>query len=290
MNDGESRISPVALLIIGVVSISVSSILVRLTVSPPLILALYRQLFCAILFLPFAQRASWPDLSKKEMLLLILSGFFLAIHFSSWITGLLFTTVARAALFVDLQPIWGAILASVFLKERLSGKEILAILLVTAGGIITVSKELSEGSQSLVGDGLALLGGIAGAAYLLIGRGIRKRISWTHYMFAAYGYSAIWLLLLNLFFTQRLPLPAERDILWIFIMAVVPGILGHGFLNLSLRYLRTYIVNTALLGEPILATILAYWLFAEKPAMHFYAGAVLVFIGLIVIFILDRKN
>jgi drug/metabolite transporter (DMT)-like permease len=290
MRDEESQFSPILFLVIGVVSLSVSSILVRLTTSSPLIIALYRQLFCAVLFLPFVGREQWPQLSRKEWLLLVLSGFFLALHFASWITGLLFTTVARAALFVDLQPIWGAMLAAIFLKERLSVKEVLAILVVTIGGVITVVKEISTGATSLVGDGLALFGGFAGATYFLIGRGIRNRISWTHYMFAVYGISTIWLLIFNLVLFQRLPVPAERDILWIFLMAVGPGILGHGLLNLSLRYLKTYVVNTALLGEPVLATILAYWLFSEKPTMYFFAGSVLIFIGLIAIFRLNRER
>ncbi|HSE39787.1 MAG TPA: DMT family transporter, partial [Acidobacteriota bacterium] len=224
MNQEASRIPPAGLLIIGVFSIAVSSILVRLTTSSPFIIALYRQLFCAALFLPFVQRTPWPELSVKEKGLLVLSGFFLAIHFLSWITSLLFTTVARAALFVDLQPIWGAIFAAVFLKERLTVKEVLAILTVTVGGFLSVSNELFIGAPSIFGDALALLGGISGAAYFLIGRGIRNRISWTHYMFSVYAISSAWLLMFNLAIDHRLPVPAERDILWIFLMAVGPGI------------------------------------------------------------------
>jgi drug/metabolite transporter (DMT)-like permease len=43
-------------------------------------------------------------------------------------------------------------------------------------------------------------------------------------------------------------------------------------------------VNTALLGEPVLATIFAFLFFRETPEPHFYAGAALVFIGLFIIF------
>jgi drug/metabolite transporter (DMT)-like permease len=287
--DPEPRIPPSLLLIIAVFSVSVSAILVRFSVSPPLIVALYRQLFCTVLFLPFTQRSSWPTLQKREIILLILSGFFLALHFGSWITSLLYTTVARATLFVDLQPIWAAILASVFLKERLSGKEIIAILLVTAGGILCVSKEIFNASPSLIGDTLALFGGMAGAAYFLIGRALRTKISWTQYMFVVYAISAAWLLVINLLLVHKFPVPQQHDLSWIFLMALFPGILGHGLLNLSLRYLRTYVVNTALLGEPVLATFFAYLFFREIPQPHFYFGAALVFVGLIMIFLWNKK-
>src|SRR5262245_29781106 len=152
----EPKIPPTLILIIAVFSVSVSAILIRFSISPPLIVALYRQLFCAVLFLPFAQRIPWPRMERRQIFLLILSGFFLALHFGSWISSLLYTSVARATLLVDLQPIWGAILGAVFLKERLSGKEIFGILLVTVGGILSVSKEIFQGSPSLIGDVLAV--------------------------------------------------------------------------------------------------------------------------------------
>jgi drug/metabolite transporter (DMT)-like permease len=286
----DAKIPPSLILVIAVFSVSVSAILIRFSISPPLIVALYRQLFCAILFLPFAQRISWPSMEKREILLLILSGFFLALHFGSWITSLLYTSVARATLLVDLQPIWAAILGTVFLKERLSGKEIFAILLVTAGGILSVSKELFQGSPSLVGDAFALFGGMTGAAYFLIGRAIRTKISWTHYMFVVYGISAAWLLIINLLLVHKFPVPQQHDLLWIFLMALVPGILGHRLLNLSLRYLKTYVVNTALLGEPVLATIFAFLFFHEIPEPHFYAGAALVLTGLLLIFVWNKNH
>jgi drug/metabolite transporter (DMT)-like permease len=288
--ENEPKIPPTLLLIIAVFSVSVSAILIRFSISPPLIVALYRQLFCAVLFLPFAQRISWPTLEKRELFLLILSGFFLAIHFGSWITSLFYTSVARATLLVDLQPIWAAILASVFLKERLSGKEIFAILLVTAGGILCVSKEIFQGSSSLFGDAFAVMGGMAGAAYFLIGRAVRNKISWTHYMIVVYGISAVWLLIINLLLVHKFPVPQQRDLVWIFLMALFPGILGHGLLNLSLRYVKTYVVNTALLFEPVLATIFAFLFFHEIPEPHFYAGAALVFSGLILIFLAIRER
>ena len=288
--ESDPKITPGLLLIIAVFSVSVSAILIRFSISPPLIVALYRQLFCAVLFLPFAQRVAWPSMERREILLLILSGFFLALHFGSWITSLLYTSVARATLLVDLQPIWAAILGALFLKERLSGKEIFAILLVTAGGILSVSKELFQGSPSLTGDTFAVIGGMAGAAYFLIGRALRNRISWTHYMFGVYGISAAWLLVINLLLVHKFPVPQQHDLLWIFLMSLVPGILGHGLLNLSLRYFKTYVVNTALLGEPVLATVFAFLFFHEIPQPHFYAGAALVLTGLLLIFVWNKDH
>lgn len=284
----QPKIPPALMLFVAVFSVSISAILIRFSITPPLIVALYRQLFCAVLFLPFAQRISWPTLERREIFLLILSGFFLALHFGSWITSLLYTSVARATLLVDLQPIWAAILATFFLKERLSKKEIFAILLVTTGGFLSVSKEIFKSSPDLIGDAFAVIGGVAGAAYFLIGRALRRKISWTHYMFIVYGISAAWLLITNLLLVPKFPVPQQRDLVWIFLMALIPGILGHGLLNLSLRYFKTYVVNTALLAEPVLATTFAFLFFHEIPEPHFYAGGAIVLIGLLLIFIWNK--
>lgn len=281
---------PYLLLIIGVCSVSISSILIRLTHTSPLIIAFYRQLFCAVMVAPFLfNRPEQESVTWKDYRLLIVSGFFLALHFATWITGLTLTSIARATLFVDLQPIWAAIFGAIFLKEHLNKVEMAAIAIVTIGGIITVFPHLKDGGNSLLGDGLALTGGIVGAAYLLIGRSVRERITWLKYMYSVYYISAAWLLVANLFLLRIFPRPQQSDLIWLILMALIPGILGHGLFNAAIRYLKGYIVNAALLGEPVLATLLAYLLFSEKPDRYFYGGAALIFAGLLILFTAKQR-
>jgi drug/metabolite transporter (DMT)-like permease len=281
--------TPFLYVLIGVVAVSFSAIFIRLTDTPPLVTAFYRQVFCAVLIFPFVGRDSESVLPPKDYLLLVVSGFFLAVHFATWITGLFFTSVARATLFVDLQPVWAALLGFLFLKERLSGLEIIGVLLVTLGGITTIGGKWSEPLAAMKGDLLALTGGVAGACYLLIGRKVRNKISWVRYIYSVYYLSGIWLLLFHLLFFRNFPFPLEADIPWIVLMAIVPGILGHGLFNLAIRSLKTYVVNAAFLGEPILATLFAYFLFHEQPDGYYYAGAALIFVGLAIIFWKERK-
>jgi drug/metabolite transporter (DMT)-like permease len=259
--------------------------------TPPLIIAFYRQLFSATLLLPFVQNRNYDPLGRSGWLLLVLSGFFLAMHFATWLIGLTLTSVARATLFVDLQPIWAALFGALLLNERLKTGEIVAVVLVTFGGMVTVGGQTKFGSSStLLGDLLAIVGGIAGAGYLLIGRKVRADISWVQYMFSVYWISAAWLLLVNLIWLRgTFPLPDARDVVWIILMAIVPSLIGHGLFNLAIRHLKAYVVNAGFLGEPIVATILAYFLFAEIPDPYFYAGASLVFAGLTLLLLRQRR-
>jgi len=278
------RSKPFIFLVIAICAVSCSAILIRLTHTSPLVIAFYRQLFSALMLLPFVRAKSGAEIPRKDYWLLILSGLFLALHFGTWITGLSYTSVAHATLFVDLQPVWAAILGAIFLREHLNRIEIFAVCIVTFGGILTVVPQRGIGNATLTGDLLALSGGIAGAAYFLIGRGVRARISWLRYVFCVYSFSAVWLLLFCLCLYRSFPLPAERDLIWIVLMALVPSLVGHGLFNLAIRKLKAYVVNAAFFGEPVLATILAYFLFAESPDRYFYAGAAIIFAGLFLLF------
>jgi drug/metabolite transporter (DMT)-like permease len=278
-------------LLLAVFAMSCSSILVRLTHTPPIVLAFYRQLFSAVILLPFVRGSREIVLSRRDYGLLILSGLFLAMHFATWITGLFYTTVARATLFVDLQPVWASILGAVFLRERLSRLEILGVLIVTIGGILSSGLHFTGSSQSTTfGDLLCVAGGIAGAAYLLIGRKVRSEIPWLNYMYSVYYLSALWILVFYLAFFRIFPLPDRRDLFLILGMALLPSILGHGLMNLAIRYFKAFVVNAAFLGEPILATILAYFFFREVPDIYYYIGAILVLSGLILILLNQREE
>lgn len=287
--DSSSSTAPYFYLLLAILAISFSSILVRLTHTPPLVLAFYRQLFSAVILLPFVQGRGEIALSRRDYLLLVLSGLFLALHFATWITGLFYTTVARATLFVDLQPLWAAILGVIFLKEKLSPIEILGVGIVTLGGILSAGTNLGSHGSTFYGDLLCVLGGIAGAAYLLIGRKVRSEIPWLNYMYSVYYLSALWLLLLSLVIYRTFPLPDRRDLLLLIAMALLPSIVGHGLMNLAIRHFKAFVVNAAFLGEPVLATILAYFFFREIPDMYYYLGATLIFSGLILIFLKQRQ-
>jgi len=278
------RRKPFLYLFIAILAVSCSAVLIRLTHTSPLVIAFYRQVFSALMLLPFVRAESDQTTSRKDYWLLILSGLFLALHFGTWITGLSYTSIARATLFVDLQPVWAAILGAIFLRERLNRIEIFAVCVVTLGGILTIVPRWGSGTNTTTGDVLALCGGVTGAGYFLIGRGVRSRISWLRYMFSVYSISAVWLLLFCLCMYRTFPLPAEHDLIWIVLMALVPSLVGHGLFNLAIRKLKAFIVNAVFFGEPVLATIFAYLFFGESPDRYFYFGAVVIFAGLFLLF------
>jgi len=134
--------------------------------------------------------------------------------------------------------------------------------------------------QAFWGGLLALVGAITAAGYLLIGRGLRSRVSLVSYVFVVYGVAAVFLVLIM--FAAGLPAfgyPAVTY-LWFVLLAVFPQLIGHSTYNWALGYLSAAYVSIALLGEPIGSTILAYILLQETPTPLKIFGAILILAGI----------
>ena len=68
--------------------------------------------------------------------------------------------------------------------------------------------------------------------------------------------------------------------LWFVLLALVPQLIGHSSFNWALARLPAVSVAVATLGEPIGASILAYFLLGEAPALLSMLGAVFVLTGI----------
>jgi drug/metabolite transporter (DMT)-like permease len=66
------------------------------------------------------------------------------------------------------------------------------------------------------------------------------------------------------------------------LLALVPQLVGHSSFNWALARLPAVFVAVATLGEPIGATVLAYFLLSETPTAIRMFGAALVLVGIAV--------
>jgi drug/metabolite transporter (DMT)-like permease len=129
------------------------------------------------------------------------------------------------------------------------------------------------------GDALALIGAIAGAGYMMIGRRLRERLSLLAYVWVVYAVGALVLIVGAII--SGLPLVGYRQeaYVWMALLALVPQLVGHSSLNYALRHLTAAFVSVVALGEPIGATLLAIPLLGEKPGIGQLIGGGLILIG-----------
>jgi drug/metabolite transporter (DMT)-like permease len=234
------------------------------------------------------------SLTRREIVLGVISGIFLAAHFATWITSLEYTTVASSVVFVSTGPLWVALLSPVLLNERLTRLAVIGLVIAILGGTLiglsdacvwdaglrcpNLAQAMHGGAMR--GNFLALLGAWTVSGYLIIGRKLRSKMSLIPYIFLVYGISAV-ALILTMFGARESPFGYPLSTYgWIFLLAAFPQLIGHSTYNWALRYLPAAFVAVTTLGEPIGSAILAFFLLKEAPTLAIIIGGVLILIGI----------
>jgi drug/metabolite transporter (DMT)-like permease len=271
------------LLPVGILAISTGSIFVKLCDAPALTIAAYRMVFASLILLPFAgyQRV-WKGWGRNEIGWLMLSGLFLSLHFASWIASLKFTSVASSVVLVSTHPIFVGIGAWIFLKERPGRNLVLGILLSVLGSGLIGYGDMTRSKETFFGDGLALLGAIAASGYFLVGRKMRRGQNLLGYIFPVYSTAAMLLVLFSLGFRNPFLGYSSTTYLFLLLLALVPQLIGHTTFNWALKHLPASMVSVVILGEPMVSTILAFFILGEGLTAWKVLGGVLIFVGILI--------
>jgi len=269
---------------VAVVAVSFSAILIRWSDADFLAIAAGRMLLSALILAPFAlvmYRTELFSLSRRDALVMVGIGAVLASHFSLWIASLELTSVASSVVLVTAHPILVGLVGHFVMDERLNRLNAVGIALGLLGVVLLTRGDAGAGSDTLLGDLLAFLGGVAAGVYILAGRQTRQRISLPVYAFLVYASCASFLLVAVVVTGARLfDLPAGEW--WLFLlMALGPSILGHTMYNWTLRYVPASVVSVSLLGEPVGSSILAYMLLEEVPPELAIAGGAVILVGIV---------
>jgi drug/metabolite transporter (DMT)-like permease len=301
-NEGENRppVHPLFVLGLGILAVSTASIFIRYAQvhAPSMVIAAYRLSVAALILAAPAlvrHRTEIRSLTRRDLVLAILSGFFLALHFATWITSLEYTSVANSVVLVTTTPLWVALLSPLTIKEPLTRPVLAGMTLALIGGVIVGLSDACTWQnsrlacppladfvrgQAFLGDLLALSGALMAAAYILIGRRLRSKMTLIAYIFVVYGFAAITLILIMLAAGHSPFGYPPQTYLWFALLALIPQLLGHSSFNWALRYLSAAYVSIALLGEPIGSTVLAYIFLYETPTGLKIFGAILILIGI----------
>jgi drug/metabolite transporter (DMT)-like permease len=272
----------IGLLVLGVVAVSFSAILIRLTDAPPMTVALYRNAIAAAILVPFALARHRPELrvlTCRQWGLAALAGVFLAAHFATWIPSLDYTTVAASTVLVTTQPLWVAAIAYLAFRERLSRAAVIGILVALAGTAVVSGGDVSLSGRAVFGDLLAVVGAVLAACYFVIGRGLRQQMSLLAYVSVCYTVCAV----------VMIPVVAASgqpflDLRWqdwglLVLMALAPQILGHTVFNYLLGEVEATVIAIAVMGEPVGASLLALAIFGETPPWTAAVGGALILTG-----------
>jgi len=135
------------------------------------------------------------------------------------------------------------------------------------------------GSDPALGAGLALVGAIAIAIYLVVGRKLRARLPLLPYIWLVYGCAALFTILMVLLSRTPIAGYSTSSYFWIVLLALVPQLIGHTSFNYALRYLSATYISIAAQLEPIGSAFVAFLVFGEIPLPLQMVGSAAIIVG-----------
>ena len=286
-----------AILAIALFGVSSGGPLLASMDTPPVLRASWRLWATSIVLLPGfmvqLRRAENEIYDLRNISMILLSGFALAIHFAAWTWSLDHTSLAHSLLFVTSHPI--VIVSAMFVIERKADPLLICgASLGFMGAGLALLDASDSGSVTYAGDAAAFLGAVAGAAYLAIGRILRSgsKIPLFIYAFPVTAVSAIILTGLSASVESTASTIDAHPLGWIgseYFLTVVAlafgaGLLGHTGLNAALRWLPPIIISVGLLFEPILGSVIGLLVLGTiEVGFWTVLGGIMMIVGAIIL-------
>lgn len=184
---------------------------------------------------------------------------------------------ALAAILLYTAPVWVAILSTLFLGERMTGRKLIALFVATAGVAgIAVSSGTGGIRLTPAALGWGLGSGFAYALYYLFG----KRY------FDRYPTATLFVYALPVGAVAMLPmarLTHKTAVAWgaLVFLAVVSTYLAYLFYSAGLRRVEATRASTVATVEPVVAAVAALLMWGERLSAAAYACGALVLLGVL---------
>ncbi|MCL6452406.1 MAG: DMT family transporter [Alicyclobacillus sp.] len=277
-------------ILIGVLAVSMSSILIKVCLAPAGAIGMYRLAFSTAVLAPFAlrQAGALRALTRRQQMAIGLSGVLLGLHFLFWIGSLKRTSIASSMIITALQPPFVAIGAALVFGERIGRKGWASMACALAGAVVIGVGDDHSGGGTLYGDLLSLLGTLAISGYMLAGQTVRARLPSSAYNACVFGIAALTLLACNV--GAGVPLAGYREVdwLWLALLALIPTLFGHALFNWLLQYVSATTLSVTILGEPVGAILLAAWLLHNPITLSQALGGAVTLLG-VAVFLYRRR-
>ena len=276
-------------LFIGILCISFSPIFVKLAASPAITSGFYRIFIAWLFLLPYCIIKGKLKTSRRALIITIIGGVVFGADIAMWNISLLKISATVSTLLANLAPVWVGLMSFLLFKKR-SG------LMFWGGTIIAIfGMVILVGYQNVLhlrfNEGIlyAIAASMLYAAYLMITKGILKDIDTFTFMF--YNMLGASVFLLTIALLRNDALLGFDTATWgcLFGMGVLCQLIGWLTINHSLRYLESTKVAIALLGQTVLAGLLAIGLLGEVLHVKEIIGSVIVLVGIALSF-LKRKT
>lgn len=250
----------------------------------PAVELVFVRCICATLFLGglwiLLKQHKTEKWSRKEVLQTMICGVFLVLNWVFLFKAFEVMSITVSITLYNLAPIIVLILGALFLKERMSLSNLLAVLVCFIGSVFIIGIQNVQSWTDFTGSGFgwALLSAFCYAMTMLLGKGIDNLSAYTTtYIQTTIG---IFVLLPFIDFQEFVGLTTSN---WAYILGT--GLIHTGFVYYlffdSLRKLPTIIISALVFVDPVVAILLDTVILDFRPTLLQTVGIVFVFGGII---------
>ncbi len=275
---------PLLRLLAGSVCISFSPILIKLANVSPDSAGFYRMLFSGVSLLLWLLLARIPwHMPHRRRLLLAAGGLFLGIDFMCWHRSIHLVGPGLATLLGNFQVFFTALFSWLFLKQKITGQFMVAVVLGLAGLLLITGV---DGQGLDAGYRLGILLGL-GTAVFYSGYILFLKEGMNHS--GSNGISAMLVVsLICMSFMGTVTaatgasfrIPDSGSLFALIGVGVVSTTLGWTLISSAMRHIRATVAGLVLLLQPTLSMIWDILLFNRPTAGHEVLGIALILFGI----------
>lgn len=269
----------------GAMIIGLAPVGMRLSELGPQATAFWRFAFAlpALALLVVLTKAQTPV--RRDITLLVIAGVCFALDMALWHAALGLTTVANATLFSNMTPVLAAAAGFILFRERIGvGWLIGAGVALIGAGLMSWSR--AQGGQgTFSGDLLGMASAVWYAAYLLVLRGVRERVSAPMTMLITTAAAAVVAAIATVVMHEPFVAPDMSAQGWLVLVAlgVFIHVGGQGLIAYGLGQLPITLSTVLLWVQPVSAAAFGWVLFNEGLGAAGVVGAAMILTGVFVV-------
>ena len=284
-----------ALLLIGVFACSTAPIMIKVTHTPPVLMAGLRMLVAAVVLAPLFFRdlaRSGGTFNRRDLRCTLLPGAMLALHFISWITGARLTDPVNCSLIVNMVPIAMPFFMFFMIGEKITRAELAGTVLAMGGLALLAAADFNVSGEHFQGDMLSLVSMVFLCYYLALSRKHRNVGSIWLYLVPLYSVGAALCLLAAAVLPAAGALSDQAvtwdiftptEVLLILALGIVPTVVGHSTLNYCMRCMRGQVVSILSLFQFVFVGIMQIVLLDTLPVWALYPACALLITGAVIV-------
>jgi drug/metabolite transporter (DMT)-like permease len=267
--------------LIAMVAWSASGVITKGIDMDGLAVVLYRMwLYTAVMLVVLAaqrNRLTWAKLRAS-----LLGGIALGLDVALFFSAVKQTTIANATVIGALQPILMLAFGRRIFgeSEAASRRDVILSFVAIAGVGVVMYGSTGLPDWKPRGDILAFCGLLAWTCYFVFSKKTQERLNPIEYSAATALIAAVVNTPIAFGSGEDLSWPSAGNWVWLVLLAVGPGLVGHVFMNWSLTRIPVWLGATLALFIPVTSTLLA-WLFIDEDVVGVqFAGMAIVLAAL----------